>query len=184
MTKILEHFENIKLKYAEILKQELATFDENVEVKMQTLRENIYKKREKYSCGKCASCCKLAATPYTFEELNKMAESGDNYASQFVSVFVPYDDEDMIKSLYPDYFETLKLTGEKINFYHCKFLKDDSNLCPRYEDRPQICKDFPDNPIDILPKACSYNSWHEDVEDDILRLRALTELVNLEKENN
>ena len=40
-------------------------------------------------------------------------------------------------------------------FYHCPRVTKD-NRCPDYENRPQICRDFPDNPLAFLPLSCGF----------------------------
>ena len=182
MNEIENRFEKLKLRYREIMQEELRVFDDSFPERILALQQNIVKPRKDFDCKKCGSCCKLAATPDSYDELKSKAESGDNYAAQFISVFVPYEDESVIKEIYPDYFEMLEQSGEKIHFYHCNFVTAD-NMCSKYEERPQICKDFPDNPIDILPKMCGFNRWQSRVLDDVLRLRAIVEISNIEKEN-
>ena len=55
------------------------------------------------------------------------------------------------------------------------------NRCPDYENRPQICRDFPDNPISFLPKACGFSKWKEEVEPLALKLRATLEIADFYK---
>lgn len=181
MTEILNKFKNIKKRYAEIMKEELKIFDEKAEDRLAELRSKIYKAKENYSCIKCGACCKLAVSPDSPQELKEKADKGDNFAGQFISIFKLYEDFDKIRDLYPDYFDTVDIVNEKLYFYHCDLVTED-NLCPKYEDRPQICRDFPENPIDILPVSCGFKKWQDEVLDDILRLRAITEILNLEQE--
>ena len=91
------------------------------------------------------------------EELKKKAKNGDNFATQFTSIFVPYKDENEAKQIYPEYFELLseRLEGEKVYFYHCPKLTKE-NRCSDYENRPGICRDFPDNPLGFLPGPCGF----------------------------
>ena len=181
MTEILNKFKDIKKRYAEIMKEELKAFDDNAEKRLIEIRNRIYNEKKNYSCVKCGACCKLAVSPYSPESLKEKAENGDNFATQFTSCFKLYEDFDKIRELYPDYFETVDIVNEKLYFYHCDLVTED-NLCPKYEDRPQICRDFPENPIDILPVTCGYKKWQDEVLDDILRLRAITEILSLENE--
>lgn len=182
MNEIENRFKKLKSRYGEIMREELKGFDDNFEEKISALQKNIAKARMDFDCKKCGLCCKLAATPDSYEELKIKSESGDNYASQFISIFVPYEDENEIKQIYPDYFEMLEKSGEKIHFYRCNLVTE-GNMCSKYEDRPQICRDFPDNPIDILPNKCEFNRWQSRILDDVLRLRAIVEISNIEKEN-
>jgi len=183
MTDLLKKFKNIKNRYAEIMKEELSSLDENAEQKIIELRERIFSAKNKYNCEKCGSCCKLAATPNSPEVLNMLADNGDKFAKEFIEYFKPYEDFDEIKNLYPDYFDTVDIVNEKLYFYHCDLVTED-NLCPKYDERPQICRDFPENPIDILPVKCGFKHWQDEVVDDILRLRAIIEILSLEKVSN
>lgn len=139
--------------------------------------------RNFYSCSGCAACCKLACSEFSPEELIQKAKNNDNFAKQFISVFIPYENEEEARTIYPEYFELLKTRAqdEKVYFYHCPKVTED-NRCPDYENRPQICRDFPDNPIGFLPKTCGYNQWKEEVEPTTLMLRAIFEIVDYYKE--
>ena len=181
MTELLDKFKNLKLRYAEIMKEELKNFDNNAEKRVAELREKIFSAKSNYKCVKCGSCCKLAATPNSPDDLKKLADNGDIFAKEFTTYFKPYEDFDTIKELYPDYFDTVAVVNEKLYFYHCDLVTQD-NLCPKYEARPQICRDFPENPIDILPVKCGFKKWQDEVVDDILRLKAVVEILNLEKD--
>lgn len=147
---------------------------------------NIYKKwvyiqkyAHNFSCIGCATCCKLACSEFSYEELKLKAQAGDVFAGQFLSVFVPYEDVKQAQKIYPEYFELLseKLEGENVYFYHCPKLTDD-NRCSDYENRPAICRDFPDNPLSILPFKCGYSCWKEEVEPTALMLHSMLEIVS------
>lgn len=135
-----------------------------------------------YSCAGCAACCKLACSEFSPEELEQKAKNGDNFAQQFISVFVPYKNEIEAKNIYPEYFELLKgkMLYEKVYFYHCPKVTED-NRCSDYENRPQICRDFPDDPISFLPKTCGFKNWKEEVEPTALMIRAIAEIVDFYK---
>jgi len=189
---------NLKKKYREIflhVSEELKNRIENTapEDVVKFLNEDILKEiyikwmktldyRQEFQCTGCATCCKLACSEFSYEELQQKAKNGDNFATQFVSVFVPYEDETEPKRIYPEYFELLtdKLNGEKVYFYHCPKLTEE-NRCPDYGNRPQICRDFPDNPLSLLPKSCGYCSWKEEVEPTALMLHAMLEIVEFYK---
>ena len=64
-------------------------------------------------------------------------------------------------------------SDEKIYFYHCPHITDD-NVCTIYEKRPQICSDFPDNPLSILPPVCGFYEWKEEVMVASMTLHAMT----------
>ncbi len=133
--------------------------------------------RENFSCKQTGTCCRLASSEFSYEELKLKAQNGDNFAGQFTSVFVPYENLETARSVFPEFVDMVlsTLKGEKVNFYHCKYIKDD-NLCPIYDERPQICKDFPDNPLSILPPNCGFCEWKEDVNVASMLLHALIEI--------
>jgi len=144
-------------------------------IKIQEIKEF----RFSFDCKKTGTCCRFACSEFSYEELKEKAKNNDSFATQFVSVFIPYDNiEDAIK-IFPEYvdlvFQHLD-DGEKAYFYHCTHVTDD-NLCSIYEFRPQICKDFPDNPLSILPSVCGFKEWKEDVQVASLILHALIEIL-------
>ncbi len=198
MSNLSNDVENLKTKYREIFSRTIEEFNQRVEkIKPQEflkfLNEDILKEiyeqklkilesRKKISCTGCAACCKLACSEFSYDELKQKAQNGDNFATQFISVFVPYDTEVEAEKIYPEYFELLKnkAEDEKVYFYHCPKVTED-NRCPDYENRPQICRDFPDNPIGFLPKTCGYTKWKEEVEEQSLKLHSLLEIIEFYK---
>ena len=82
----------------------------------------------------------------------------------------------------PEYFKLLEDTTEdvKVYYYHCLKVKD--NLCSDYENRPDICKNFPYNPLLLLPAECSYNEWKNEVAHDSLLLKAKVDIIEFYKE--
>lgn len=144
----------------------------------------ILEYRKYFSCVGCATCCKLACSEFSPEELAQKAQNGDSFATQFLSVFVPYASEEQARAIYPEYFELLEEKlgkNEKVYFYHCPKLTDD-NRCSDYENRPQICRDFPDNPLSMLPKSCGYSEWKDEVEPTALKLHAMLEVIAFYKD--
>lgn len=144
----------------------------------------IEKRRQCFSCGRCTSCCKLASSEYSYEELKERAENGDKFSKEFVSIFIPYKSIEEPRKIYPDYVEMLEKETEDINsihFYYCPKLGKDG-LCTDYENRPDICRDFPNNPLVALPLKCSYNRWKQEVEITALTLHALIDIVGFYKE--
>ena len=149
------------------------------------ISKDIYRKlneilayRVKFNCIGCATCCNLACSEFSLEELKEKAKNGDNFAAQFLSVFVPYESKEEAKKIYPEYIELLEENGEdNVYFYHCPKLTKDKR-CSDYENRPQICRDFPDNPLSILPKSCGYKAWKDEIEPITLMLHSMIEIVN------
>lgn len=143
---------------------------------------NAYK--ENFSCNRTGTCCKFACSEFSYEELKEKASKGDNFASQFVSIFMPYENQEQARKIYPEYVDMLeKKLGkdEKVWFYFCPHL-DENNLCTQYEKRPDICRDFPNNPLSILPPWCGYYDWKEEIEVLAMTLHALVNLSEFYKE--
>ncbi len=144
-------------------------------VKLEEIEDN---RLESYNCKCTGSCCKLASSEFCYEELKEKAAAGDNFATQFTSVFIPYENTEKVKEIFPEYIEFVqeKLDDdEKIYFYHCPHVTE-QNLCSIYEERPQICRNFPNNPLSILPRQCGFYEWKEEVYVAALILYALIQL--------
>lgn len=143
----------------------------------------IEQRRQCFSCGRCTSCCKLASSEYSYDELKERAKNGDKFSKEFISVFVPYESVEEAEKLYPDYVSLLKnhFKENELYFYYCPKLGDDG-LCTDYENRPNICRDFPNNPLVALPLKCSYNEWKQEVEITSLTLHALIDIIGYYKE--
>lgn len=140
--------------------------------------------KENFSCNRTGTCCKFACSEFSYEELQAKASNKDNFATQFVSVFQPYKDQEKAREIYPEYVEMLEQKlgkDEKVYFYFCSHL-DENNLCTQYEKRPSICSDFPNNPLSILPPWCGYSAWKEEVEVLAMTLHALVNLGEFYKE--
>lgn len=159
----------------------LAMFDEeysaSAKKELQTMK-NIYKN---FHCVNCGTCCKLACSEFSFDELKIKAQYGDNFAKQFINTFVPYNSIEEAQKIFPQYIKLLEDSKEtNFYFYHCpKVTKD--NKCPDYENRPQICRDFPDNPLAFLPPSCGFRDWKLKSELICLKLNAETEIINFYK---
>lgn len=163
-----------QLSVLKLINRELSKFPKELQ-SVKNLR--------KYShCVGCGVCCKFAVSEFSPVELNQKASQGDNFASQFVKTFIPYEDLDEVKKVFPQYVEFLQNseTDGKYYFYHCPKVTSD-NKCPDYENRPQICRDFPDNPIGFLPLTCGYMDWKQKSELKMLELNAKSEILNFYK---
>ena len=152
-------------------------FDEDICKEIYRKWNELLLHRKNFSCEGCATCCNLACSEFSYEELKEKAKNGDNFATQFTKIFIPYNTKEEARKIYPEYIELLEQTGnENVYFYHCPKLTAD-NRCSDYENRPQICRDFPDNPLVILPKKCGFQQWKKDVEPVALMLHAMLNIV-------
>ena len=146
--------------------------------------QEIESKRKNFVCKRCTSCCKLASSEYSYEELKERAQNGDKFSQEFISIFVPYQNIEEPRKIYPDYIALLEEKFEdqtQLHFYYCPKLGE-NGLCTDYENRPNICKDFPNNPLVALPLKCSFNEWKETVEITALTLHALIDIIGFYKE--
>ena len=151
--------------------------------KLKVQYQNIRNSKKNFNCNKCGDCCKLAVSEYSYSQLKQRAMKGDKFSQDFVSIFVPYETEDEAKAVNPEYFELLNILVEdsKIYYYHCPKL-DENNLCTIYEQRPSICKEFPYNPLKLLPSKCSYNEWKNQITHQAMLLKAKVDIINFYKE--
>ena len=164
-------------------KSVLKMFDEDICREIFRKWTEILAYRREFSCVGCGTCCRLACSEFSPEELRIKAEHGDNFANQFLSVFVPYESKAEACEIYPEYIKMLEDNKEEnVYFYHCPKLND-CNRCTDYEHRPQICRDFPDNPLALLPKSCGYNAWKQEVEPVALMLHSMLEIIEYYKDH-
>ena len=163
-------------------KDVLKMFEDDISKEIHRKWMEILAYRSQFSCIGCGTCCKLACSEFSPEELRLKAENGDNFATQFLSVFVPYNSKEEAREIYPEYIKMLEDNKEdEVYFYHCPKLTE-CNRCSDYGNRPQICRDFPDNPLALLPKSCGYVKWKEEVEPIALMLHSMLEIIDYYKE--
>lgn len=161
----------------------LDMFENDISKEIYRKFQEVLAYRETFKCSGCATCCNLACSEFSPEELKQKAENGDNFAKQFTSIFIPYESKEEARRVYPEYIQMLEDNKEDdVYFYHCPKLTED-NRCSDYEHRPQICRDFPDNPLSILPDSCGYKKWKEEIEPVTLMLHSMLEIIQYYKEN-
>lgn len=159
----------------------LEMFENDISHEIYRKWNEIISYRDNFECNGCATCCNLACSEYSPEDLQKKVEKGDNFAKQFSEIFVPYKSRGEAEKVYPEY---LKLLADNIQgdvyFYHCPKLTG-KNRCSDYKNRPDICKVFPDNPLDILPESCGFYKWKQEVEPVAMMLHAMVEIIDYYK---
>lgn len=153
---------------------------DDLSVQIHTEIKNIDKKHNSYKCNKTGNCCRLSSSEYSYNELLEKAKNSDKFAQQFTSIFIPYESDTQAREVFPEYFDyVIKELGpnEKVYFYHCPHINNE-NLCSIYESnkRPQICKDFPNNPLVILHPDCGYCGWKEEVLASAMSCHAMIEI--------
>lgn len=140
----------------------------------------IKKAQGAHECCRCGTCCKMASSEFSHSELLDKAASGDIFAKSFTSVFMPYGDGEAPQGEFDDYVALLKEREmlEQTHFYYCPKLSREGGCycCTDYENRPSVCRDFPNNPLVILPQKCSFNGWRDEFEVEALFLNAMIEI--------
>ena len=160
----------------------LKMFDEEIARDISIKWQEILAYRKMFKCNNCATCCNLACSEFSPEQLKLKAQNGDRFANQFLSVFIPYESKSEAQKVYPEYIKMLDENKEdEVYFYHCPKLSD-CKLCTDYENRPQICRDFPDNPLSILPESCGFYEWKQEVEPVALLCHSMMEIIEFYKE--
>ena len=160
----------------------LEMFEDDISHEIYRKWREIIAYRENFHCNGCATCCNLACSEFSPEKLKAKAENGDKFAKQFMSVFIPYKSSEDAEKIYPEYLKLLSdNVDEPVYFYHCPKLND-CKRCSDYENRPQICRDFPDNPLSILPESCGFYEWRKEVEPIAMMLHAMVEIIDYYKQ--
>ena len=130
-------------------------------------------------CNQCGACCNCASPSVSYIKLLEKAASGEDFAKDFFSIFIPYQNIEEVKLLYPDLVErSLKSSPENLVFYKCRYNSEEKQ-CFIYEDRPALCRDFPGSPYAILGKQCAYYNWAQECKQKHKDL--MKELENLKK---
>ena len=168
-------------KYREWQMQTLTFLSGDYKQKLKQIYDSIMERKNECSCSQCGNCCRLAVSEYSYEQLKQRASRGDKFSRDFVSVFVPYKTDEEARKANPEYFDLLEDTMEdqKVYYYYCPKLTD--NECSDYENRPNICKDFPHNPLKLLPSTCSYNAWKNSVSKQAMLLKAKGDIIEFYK---
>ena len=119
------------------------------------------KKKTKILCHNCTGlCCRYMALPIeTPEDREDFDDIRWYLVHKGVSVFV----ED------GDWYLNIE--------NRCKYLSAKDHRCKIYAKRPQICRDFPDNPLALLPSGCGYREWKDEVLVASMILHALIEIL-------
>lgn len=102
-----------------------------------------------FDCG--GKCCK--AFTLTKSNIISLWQAGDGHSKEFDTV------RNMLVAIENDNYEELMRDSKGYSkggelWFACKHLKNDK--CSIYEDRPQMCREFPYYPHDTRIKQCPY----------------------------
>jgi Fe-S-cluster containining protein len=167
--------------YKEWQAQTLSYLSGEYKQRLKNSHNAIMDKKSEYQCSRCGNCCRLATSEYSYEQLKQRAMRGDKFSKDFVSVFIPYANYEDAKNANPEYFKLLEdlMEDQKVYYYYCPKLV--GNECSDYENRPSICKDFPHNPLKLLPSTCSFNEWKDSVSRESMLLKAKVDIIEFYK---
>lgn len=117
-------------------------------------------------CRMCGRCCKSIATTDSHEELERLAELGNQEAIDFINIFKRFPSIEEARKVVPEQVE--QVLGElsqkegydmsKVAFYYCPHITED-NLCTIHMNRPTICKRAPHNGWSCMPPGCGFEGW-------------------------
>lgn len=116
---------------------------------------------QKY-CNACGKCCDCAVSFLSYSNLIELSNSGNTEAVEFLSIFKPYESNDIVEKKEPKYYKLIKnklsYRFKEATFYYCQYLGDDG-LCTIYENRPRLCRETPYSPWMIMPEGCGFTEW-------------------------
>lgn len=149
-------------------------------------------------CKMQGCCCRGASPSIPFYQLLKKAANGDDFARNFFSIFVPHPDHESARKIVPGLVErTLKASKKDeqfqddadVVFYQCRYIGED-NKCQIWEDRPELCRAYPDSPFMVFAPNCAFEPWSAQVKEkfnamkaELNQLKAMKDqLADLQKE--
>lgn len=142
-------------------------------------------------CKMQGCCCRGASpsTPY-FKLLEKAAQ-GDPFARDFFSIFIPHKSHEAAREVVPGLVERTLIASRKdeafaseddVVFYHCRYIGED-NKCQIWEDRPQLCRAYPDTPFVVFAPNCAFEPWAKAVREKFQAMKdELSDLKALQQE--
>ena len=151
----------------------------------------------KNACDRSGECCRGAAQVTPWQNLMKNAASGDETARAFLNQYMPYESRSKARQFAPDAVKASLALAEargddpdEVVFYHCRYLKGQSD-CQIYEDRPALCRDFPESPFGAIPACCGYASYSRDclsraqaLRDELARLKTMQSMLEWGQEHS
>jgi Fe-S-cluster containining protein len=125
------------------------------------------------TCKMQGCCCRGASPSVPFHKLLEKAANGDVFAQNFFSIFVPHESHDAARKIVPGLVERTLIASKKdaafkteddVVFYQCRYIGED-NKCQIWEDRPQLCRAYPDTPFVVFAPNCAFEPWAKAVKE-------------------
>ena len=69
----------------------LTLLDKDISKEVYRKFQEVLAYRNNFRCVGCATCCNLACSEFSPDELKEKAANGDKFAKQFMSIFIPYN---------------------------------------------------------------------------------------------
>lgn len=159
---------------------------EQLDNELEQLNEHGFKDDDfpQYLCNTCGKCCRSIVTPYSYDELKKMSDNGEEEASVFINIFKPYESIEEARKVVPEQVENVlnefsakNFDINKVNFFYCPHITDE-NLCGIYQIRPNCCRRAPRHGWSLMPPGCGFEGWQfEQREKHKKTIRALKEYL-------
>lgn len=140
-------------------------------------------------CKGTGQCCHTASPSTPSTKLLEKAKNGDNFARDFFSIFTPYksiaeakkvNQKSVERSINHCSKSDSQIKPEDLVFYHCNYLSKD-NRCLIYEDRPQLCRDYPDSPFIVFAPGCAFEEWGKECKQRYKALKQELESLKQQK---
>jgi Fe-S-cluster containining protein len=116
-------------------------------------------------CKCCGKCCYCVTPSFLAEKLLELAKDNKDIARDFLCIFIPYQNIDEVRKVEPEMVEKViavasdaGIGADRLVFYHCRFLSED-NKCLIHEDRPDLCRVYPESHFIVLHPGCAYEEW-------------------------
>ncbi len=124
------------------------------------------KTRPQRLCKACGKCCTMAVCQYTKEELEQFSECKESEAGDFLSVFTPYKNLDIPRTISTEYVDFIvnklkeqnKFDEKEPIFLKCKHSMP-GGACAIYENRFGWCRRAPRHAWTIMPCGCGFEGW-------------------------
>ncbi|MCA9789542.1 MAG: YkgJ family cysteine cluster protein [Cyanobacteria bacterium HKST-UBA06] len=141
-------------------------------------------------CNMQGCCCRGASPSVPYFKLLEKAANGETFARDFFTIFLPYDSHESARAVEAGLVERTLRAAEKdsgfrgpddVVFYKCRYIGQD-NKCQIWEDRPELCRAYPDTPFVVFAPNCAFEPWATQVRAGYSALKDNLKLLNEKKQ--